>query len=306
MGVEGGESEFSPWALAPSNLLRGSESIRPKWARVKKSHTLPASRPYPRLRDKPMPLKAIILDLDGVITNTATAHAQSWKTMFDSYLSKRATQLNQPLIPFDIQTDYLAYVDGKPRTEGTRSFLASRKVTLPLGDPKDKPGTETICGLGNQKNILFQNILQKEGVEVYPSTLEWVEKAKANGLRIGLASSSKNTPMILAVTKLKHQFDAVFDGNDLDKMGLKGKPHPDLFLECAKRLGERPEDCAVVEDAISGVQAGRQGHFGLVLGLARRNSVPVLEKNGADIAVPDLADIPWSTLEQAYRDKERP
>lgn len=244
-----------------------------------------------------MPISAVIFDLDGVVTDTVHAHSFAWKELFDEYLQEHSLRNQEDFVPFEIETDYTNYVDGKPRYKGVASFLASRNISLPFGNPSDDPSAETVCGLGNKKNIKYQEIVQRDGVEVYDSTITWIKKLQKNRIRLGMATSSKNGPLILKITNLTDLFEASIDGNDLEKMGLHGKPEPDMFLECAKLLKVDPKNCAVVEDAISGVQAGRKGSFALVIGMIRNNSKESLEENGADIAVEDLTQIELSRFD---------
>lgn len=234
--------------------------------------------------------EAVIFDLDGVITKTATTHSRAWKTMFDHYLRARSNELCKPFHEF-LPDDYLNYVDGKPRYDGVKSFLESRNITIPTGTPEDSTKLETICGLGNRKNEAFNVVLKKEGVEVYPSTLKLLKQLKKAGIRIGVASSSKNCKAVLEAAGLMQYVETRVDGITSAKIGLKGKPAPDIFLTAAKNLGVDINKTIIVEDAVSGVQAGKKGNFGLVLGLAREENNEALKANGADIVVNDLEDI---------------
>jgi len=233
---------------------------------------------------------AVIFDLDGVITKTASVHSRAWKKMFDEYLHHRASQNSEKFFEFT-PADYLAYVDGKPRYEGVKSFLESRNIELPFGSPEDGNHLETVCGLGNNKNEAFNAVLKSEGVEAYPSTVKLLETLKKDGIRIGVASSSKNCEAVLNAAGLMHFVETRVDGVVSAEMGLKGKPQPDIFLTAAKNLGVDPARSIVVEDAVSGVQAGKNGNFGLVLGLAREENIEALKANGADIVVEDLEEI---------------
>ncbi|MBC8319407.1 MAG: beta-phosphoglucomutase family hydrolase [Bacteroidetes bacterium] len=239
--------------------------------------------------------EAVIFDLDGVITKTATTHNRAWKKMFDSYLSERSKTNTEPFMEFT-SVDYLTYVDGKPRYEGVKSFLKSRKIELPFGTPADNTNLETICGLGNRKNEAFNEVLKNEGVEVYPSSVKLLEQLKKDGIRIGVASSSKNAKAVLETAGLMHFVETCVDGVVSAEMGLNGKPHPDIFLTAANNLGVDINKTIVVEDAVSGVQAGNNGNFGLVLGLAREDNNEVLKANGADIVVNDLEEITMSEM----------
>jgi len=234
---------------------------------------------------------AVLFDLDGVITDTASVHAHAWKKLFDEFLEARAKARDEPFVPFDLEEDYRTWVDGKPRYEGVRSFLASRGIELPFGDPSNPPGTGTVCALGNIKNEHFNHCLQTDGVTVFPTSVRLIEKLRAEGIRVAVVSSSKNTPTILEVAGLGDLFDLRFDGNEAARLGLKGKPTPDTYLKAAERLGVPAERAVVVEDAISGVEAGRAGHFGLVVGVDRHGEAEALKEHGADVVVSDLGEL---------------
>jgi beta-phosphoglucomutase family hydrolase len=234
--------------------------------------------------------EAVIFDLDGVITKTAITHSQAWKKMFDQYLTGRQQVYGEPFVEFT-KEDYLTFVDGKPRYEGVQSFLKSRNINLPFGTPEDSLSMETVCGLGNRKNEAFNEVLANEGVEVYPSTVALLEQLKKDNIRIGVASSSKNCEAVLTAAGLNHFVETRVDGVVSAEMGLKGKPRPDIFLTAAKNLGVDPDKAIVVEDAVSGVQAGKNGNFGLVIGLAREENHEALRSNGADLVVNDLEEI---------------
>jgi beta-phosphoglucomutase family hydrolase len=235
--------------------------------------------------------KAVVFDMDGVITKTALTHAHAWKKMFDEYLRKREIEHSEPFVEFTHANDYLPYVDGKPRYKGVQSFLESRGIHIPFGEPADKPGTETVCGLGNQKNIAFNEVLEKGGVEVYPSTVALLYELKAAGIKLGVASSSKNCKPVLERVNLLDIFDARVDGVVSAELGLHGKPEPDIFTTACDIFDVKYVDAIVVEDAVSGVQAGKKGNFGLTLGIARENNRRELEENGADLVVEDLEEI---------------
>lgn len=235
-------------------------------------------------------IQAGIFDLDGVITQTAKVHALAWKEMFDDYL--KAHQSGQEnMKPFDIDSDYSQYVDGKPRYDGVKSFLDSRGIELPFGSPDDPSDKETICGLGNRKNQLFRRKIQEQGAETYPAAVKFIRGLREKGIKTGVVSSSKNCGDILEAAGLTGLFDAKVDGKDLDKFNLKGKPDPDIFLEATKRLKVEPEQSVVFEDAISGIQAGKQGGFGCVVGVARKNNSSSLKKAGADAVIRDFSQI---------------
>lgn len=246
--------------------------------------------------------KGAIFDLDGVITGTAKVHSLAWESMFNYFLKNFAEVNNEPFVPFDPAHDYHKYVDGKPRMEGVKSFLESRDIELPFGELDDIPEKETICGLGNRKNILFTEILIKEGPEVYHSSVNLIKKFIAKGIRIGIASSSRNCQLILQLADLEHLFETRVDGEVSIELGLKGKPNPDIFVTAAKNLGLEPHECMVVEDAISGVQAGARGNFGLVLGIAREIEGSKLREEGADIVVRDLGEITLEEIEKWFVD----
>ncbi len=239
---------------------------------------------------KPNTFKAAIFDLDGVVTRTAHLHAQAWKAMFDEYLERRSEASGDRLEPFDIDTDYKRFVDGKPRYDGVRSFLQSRGIDLPEGGPEDAPTMETVCGLGNRKNERFQELLQKKGPQTYSDAVEQIESWRRKGMKTALITSSRNGSAILQATGLTDHFDARIDGIESARLGIKGKPAPDIFLEAARRLNVAPQEAIVLEDAISGVEAGRAGDFGLVVGVARDGG-ETLGDYGADIVVSDLRTI---------------
>jgi trehalose 6-phosphate phosphatase len=251
----------------------------------------------------PRTFKAAILDLDGVITQTAKVHARAWKQLFDAYLKQREERDGEAHQPFDIDADYRQYVDGKPRYDGVQSFLESRGIALPLGNPGDEPGKETICGLGNRKNEIFHATLDREGVEVYTDTVEQIGAWKRAGWKVAVISSSRNCEAVLKAANLLDLFDAKVDGNDLGPLHLKGKPAPDMFLHAAQQLGVEPSQAIVVEDAISGVQAAREGQFGLVVGIARDRDARDLREAGADIVIKDLRELQDTEQFQAGEDR---
>lgn len=236
-------------------------------------------------------VRACLFDLDGVLTDTASVHKKAWKAMFDEYLSQRAERTGEPFVPFDIGSDYLAYVDGKKREDGVRSFLASRGIVLPDGDPDDPPGAETVHGLGNHKNAMFHRTLHNDGVEVFDGSRRYLEAVAAANLGRAVVSSSANTREVLEVTGLDRFIQQRVDGLTLRKENLAGKPAPDSFLRAARLLGVSPADAAVFEDALSGVAAGRAGAFGLVVGVDRVGQADELRHNGADLVVTDLAEL---------------
>jgi alpha,alpha-trehalase len=234
---------------------------------------------------------AVLFDLDGVLTDTARTHAKAWKGMFDEYLEARAARTGEPFQPFDIGSDYGPYVDGKPRYDGVRDFLSSRGIELPEGVPEDPPDRETVCGLGNRKNDLVNAMIATEGVEAYPGSVALARELREAGIRNAVVTSSTNCETVLRAAKIEGFFEVRVDGNDVRELGLSGKPAPDAFLEAARRLEVAPKRAVVVEDAIAGVQAGRAGGFGLVLGVARKDDAAELSENGADVVVKDLDEV---------------
>jgi len=246
--------------------------------------------PEKALTLSPLIYRAVLFDLDGVVTKTAKVHARAWKKMFDSYLRRRSSSQDD-FKPFDIQSDYEIFVDGKPRYDGVKSFLGSRNIDLPYGSPDDEPGKETVCGLGNAKNRLFLEELRKNGVEVYASTIRLIEKLRPHEIYTAVISSSKNCEHVLEAANLTRMFDVKVDGKDVEEKGLKGKPAPDIFLEAALRCGVVPEQAVVMEDALSGVQAGKKGGFGCVVAVDRKGHAQALKDNGADVVVTDLSQI---------------
>jgi len=246
-------------------------------------------------------LKAVIFDLDGVITLTASVHTAAWKTLFDEFLKKRAERESGAFRPFDAEFDYLRYVDGKPRIDGVLSFLASRRIHLPLGDSSASPEDGTAWGLANRKNALFKQMLHRTGVEVDRDAVRLVRELRSRGVRIGLASSSNNAKPILEQSGLLSLFDAIVDGITSEIEQLRGKPQPDIFLNCLGKLSRaiQPEDAAVVEDAISGVQAGARGGFGLVVGVDRHN-LGTFQSYGANWVIRDFNGITADQFTQVF------
>jgi len=234
---------------------------------------------------------AVIFDLDGVITQTALTHSIAWKEMFDTFLRSREKNHGEPFREFTHQDDYLPHVDGKPRYKGVASFLEARGIDIPFGDPSDPPEAETACGLGNRKNLVFNQILDRDGVKMYDSTVDLIHELRKEGIRIGVASSSKNCKPVLEAAKLLQYFETRVDGVVSAELGLQGKPEPDIFTTACDNLGVDYDQAVIVEDAVSGVQAGRKGNFGLTLGIAREDNVRELLINGADIVVEDMAEL---------------
>jgi beta-phosphoglucomutase family hydrolase len=233
---------------------------------------------------------ACLFDLDGVLTDTAAVHAAAWKRTFDELLDERATSTGAPQRPFD-HADYLAFVDGKPRAAGVRDFLASRDIALPEGDPDDEPGSETVNAVGNRKNLDVVATIRGGGVEVFEGSLRYLKAAKEAGLRRAVVSSSANTADVLAVTGMDAYVELRVDGVTIREEGIPGKPDPGTFLRAATLLGVEPAQAAVFEDAIAGVQAGRAGHFGAVIGVDRVGQADALRENGASKVVTDLSEL---------------
>ena len=230
---------------------------------------------------------AVVFDMDGVITDTASVHEAAWKRLFDPFLQRK---LGSDAPPFSGE-DYRDYVDGKMRYDGVASFLASRGIELPWGTPDDAPDMETVCGLGNRKNLLFRQHIDEHGVEAYPSTITLIEQLKAAGIGVGMISGSRNASDVLRRVGLIDRFDARVDGTETQRLGIAGKPAPDVFVEAARRMGATPERAVVVEDAIAGVDAGRRGGFALVIGVDRTGHAQELRDAGADVVVADLEEV---------------
>lgn len=244
---------------------------------------------------------AVIFDMDGVITKTAVVHSHAWKKMFDEYLLFREKEYNEPFKEFTHAGDYLAYVDGRPRYKGVDTFLKSRGINIPFGDSTDEPKKETVCGLGNRKNEFFNKVLDEEGVEVYDSTIRLIKELLNKGIKVGVATSSKNCVRILEKAGITHLFETRVDGVVSAELGLKGKPEPDIFTTAADNLGVTYSRSVVVEDAVSGVQAGHKGKFGLTLGVARENNKEELKANGADLVVEDLSEINIDVIDKWFK-----
>ena len=234
---------------------------------------------------------AVLLDLDGVITDTANIHAACWKQMFDEYLQKRAAQTGEAFRPFNVAADYRLYVDGKPRFDGVRDFLTSRGIQLPEGTPNDQPEAETVGGLGNRKNDLVNKIIEDTGVEPYEGSVKLLRQLRRQGFKIAVVTSSQNCETVLRAAKLDAFFEVRVDGNTILAQHLAGKPAPDTFLTAAKLLGVEPSRAVVIEDALSGVEAGSNGNFGLVIGVARKGNAEELWRHGAQLVVNDLGEL---------------
>lgn len=239
----------------------------------------------------PRDFDAVLFDLDGVLTRTARVHAAAWKELFDSFLERRSAETGEPFVPFDVEADYRRYVDGKPRLDGVAGFLASRGIELPRGSPEDAPGAASMNGLGRLKDRYFMQRLAREGVEVYPESVALVRTLRAEEVATAVVSSSVHCAAVLEGAGIADLFDARVDGLDLERFGLAGKPAPDAFLEAARRVGVEPSRAAVVEDAIAGVEAGRAGRFGCVIGVDRGGRSLALRSAGADVVVGSLAQV---------------
>ncbi|BCJ52742.1 hydrolase [Actinoplanes sp. NBRC 14428] len=239
----------------------------------------------------PPHVTACLFDLDGVLTQTALVHNAAWKQTFDAFLQAWSTQHGQPFVPFDTGADYHRYVDGRQRADGVRTFLASRGITLPEGTPDDGPDAETVNGIGNRKNLLVLQKIQEGAVQVYPGSVDYLHAVKDAGLRRAVVSASANCKDVLEAAKISELLEVRVDGVVARAEHLPGKPAPDTFLHGAKLLGVPPENCAVFEDALAGVEAGRAGGFGIVIGVDRVGQADALREHGADIVVQDLAEL---------------
>lgn len=236
-------------------------------------------------------LEAVLFDMDGVVTDTAEAHANAWKRLFDDYLAEHARSEGGKLVPFDAESDYRRFVDGMPRYDGVRSFLASRGIALPEGSPGDPPGRESVCGLGNRKDRFFHEWLEQHTVRTFPGTLALLDALRQNGIGAGVFSASRNAEDVLTRAGVLGCFDARFDGTDLESGDLAGKPDPAMLLALAERLGVAPGRAAVVEDAVAGVRAGARGRFAFVVGIDRGGNEDALATNGADVVVADAGEL---------------
>ena len=239
----------------------------------------------------PDAITACLFDMDGVITQTAKVHDAAWKEMFDDFLRSWSSAHNQPFVPFDPGRDYEQYVDGKPRLEGTSSFLESRGIELPAGQESDPPGTHTVWGLGNKKNELILKVIERDGVQPYEGSVRYVKAVREAGLHTAIVSSSANTVAVLKAAGVENLFEVRVDHQVAEAAKLRGKPAPDTFLEAARLLGVPAANATVYEDALAGVAAGRAGHFGFVVGVDRVGQADQLHAHGADVVVKDLAEL---------------
>ncbi|MGA2246066.1 MAG: beta-phosphoglucomutase family hydrolase [Verrucomicrobiota bacterium] len=241
---------------------------------------------------------AAIFDLDGVVTQTALLHATAWKEMFDDYLHSRARKYHEKFREFTQAVDYAMHVDGRPRYKGVEAFLKSRGIELPPGRPSDGAGEETICGLGNRKNEFFNRRLEADGIQVFESTISLIREMLARGIKVGLATSSRNSTRVLDKAGIAGLFQTRVDGAVSAELGLQGKPEPDIFTTASRNLGVEPRRAIVIEDAVSGVQAGVKGDFGLVIGVAREGNERELQASGADLVVSDLSALTVDQINQ--------
>jgi alpha,alpha-trehalase len=271
--------------------------------------TLLRLRPHEEVTMSDTPLElasnrwsAAIFDLDGVITRTATVHSAAWKMLFDDYLADRPPQDGEDHSEFT-QSDYRRFVDGLPRYDGVQRFLSSRGISLPWGKGDDPPARETVCGIGNRKNQLFRERLREAGVEIFAPAVQLVEALRRAGVATAVVSSSKNTRAVLEAGDLERLFDVCVDGVEAERLGLDGKPAPDVFIEAARRLGVTPSDAIVLEDADAGVEAGRRGSFGLVIGLDRDDRGAQLREAGADVVLKNLEEVTVTPAEEAPSDQ---
>ena len=239
----------------------------------------------------PDAVRACLFDLDGVLTDTASVHKKAWKAMFDAYLRERADRTAEPFIEFDSTSDYLTYIDGKKREDGVRSFLDARGISLPEGDPDDDTSAETVYGLGNRKNELFHQTIREDGVKVFEGSRRYLEKVAAARLAVAVVSSSANTREVLEATGLDKFVQQRVDGVTMRDEHIEGKPAPDSFLRAGELLGVKPAEAAVFEDALAGVEAGKRGAFGCVVGVDRVGQAEALRRNGATVVVTDLAEL---------------
>jgi len=244
-----------------------------------------------RVLGLPESIRGCLFDLDGVLTQTAKVHDAAWKEMFDDYLRERPRKTGEPFVPFDPVADYDTYVDGKPRADGTRSFLESRGIHLPEGSDDDPPTAETVHGLGNRKNQILLRKIREDGVDAYPGSVTYLRAVKEAGLPRAVVSSSANCKDVLIAAGIEDMFDARIDGVVAEEQHLNGKPAPDTYLAGAKALGLEPAAAAVFEDALAGVAAGRAGKFGFVVGVDRVGQAEALKEHGADVVVKDLSEL---------------
>jgi HAD superfamily hydrolase (TIGR01509 family) len=241
--------------------------------------------------------------MDGVVTDTTAAHSNAWKQMFDEYLRSRAANRHEAFVEFNHTRDYLGYVDGRPRYEGVEAFLKSRGISIPHGTAEDGLDSETVCALGGRKNVVFNQIIEREGVSVFESTVSLIRGMIGRGVKVGLATSSHNSSVILRSAGVTSLFETIVDGNELAARGLRGKPEPDIFVAAAGDLGASSAQSIIFEDAVTGVRAGVKGGFALVVGIAREDNVRELVGSGADIVVRDLSETTLEQIDGLVQDK---
>lgn len=247
--------------------------------------------------------EAAVFDMDGVVTNTTAAHSKAWKQMFDEYLKSRASRHQEAFVEFTHARDYLGFVDGRPRYDGVEAFLKSRGISIPRGTAEDSLDSETICALGSRKNVVFNQIIEREGVGVFEGTIAMIREMRERGIKVGLATSSYNSAAILKRAGAAGLFETIVDGLDLAVRGLKGKPEPDIFKAAAANLGASSAQTIVFEDAVSGVKAGMRGGFALIIGIAREGNARELRENGADTVVSDLSETTLEQIDGLVQDK---
>lgn len=247
--------------------------------------------------------EAAVFDMDGVVTNTTAAHSKAWKQMFDEYLRSRAASHQEAFVEFTHARDYLGFVDGRPRYDGVEAFLKSRGISIPRGTTEDSLDSETICALGSRKNVVFNQIIEREGVGVFDGTIAMIREMLERGIKVGLATSSYNSSAILKRAGAAGLFGTIVDGLDLAVRGLRGKPEPDIFRAAAADLGVSSAQTIIFEDAVTGVRAGVSGGFALVIGIAREDNAGELSKSGADMVVRDLAETTLEQIDRLVQDK---
>jgi len=240
-----------------------------------------------------------IFDMDGVITDTAAVHFSAWKITFDAYFQQIEAKVGRSFREFT-RDDYMSFVDGRPRYDGVAAFLASRGLALPMGNPEDAPGDSSVCGVGNRKDAAFNRLIEMDGVEVFDSSVVLIRDLCAKGVRVGIATSSKNCDLVLRKAGLAWLFQTSVDGITAAELKLKGKPAPDIFTLACDRLGATADRTVIVEDAVSGIQAGVRGGFGLVLGVARDGNEEELRRNGAGLIVSDLSQISAEQIDRWF------
>ena len=234
---------------------------------------------------------ACLFDLDGVLTQTAKVHDAAWTEMFNDFLRSWSDRTGEPHLPFDPVSDYNSYVDGRTRADGVRAFLSSRRIQLPDGEPTDPPSAETVHGLGNRKNETLRKVIQTQGVQAYPGSVRYLRAARDAGLDRAVVSASANCAEVLAAAAIADLLEVRIDGRVAAELGLRGKPDPDMFLAAVRQLGVPPHQAAVFEDSLAGVEAGRVGEFGYVVGVDRVGQADALLRHGSSIVVKDLSEL---------------